>query len=149
MAINYSIVTKRNPQDSDAAEKYYAVAQYKEKLDLAAFAKHITSHGCVYSYADILAILEMACECAREQILAGNKVCLGSLGNFYVTLKSKGADSAAEFTANNIYKVNGKWTPGSAFTSMTKEAEFNQVLTRKLESAVQSAVANGKTSVTI
>ena len=149
MAINYSIVAKHNPQDSESVDKYYAVAQYKEKLDLAAFAKHITSHGCVYSYADILAILEMACECAKEQILAGNKVSLGSLGSFWVTLRSKGADSAAEFSANNITDVRGKLSVGSAFSNMYKEAEFNQVLTRKLESAVQSAVNNGKTSVTI
>ena len=147
--INYSLAARRNPQDSESTEKYYAQAQYKEKLDLSTFAKHITSHGCVYSYADILAILEMACECARENLLAGNAICMGSLGSFWITLSSKGADSAAEFTADNITAIKGKWTPGTAFKNLIKDAEFNQVLTRKLNSTVISAVANGKTSVTI
>ena len=40
------------------------------------FAKHITSHGSVYSRADISAILYIAVDCMREMLLEGKKIRL-------------------------------------------------------------------------
>ena len=61
--VNYSIVMRSNPMDSDAAKKAYASAQYSEVMDINRFAEHIASHGCVYKRADIVAILTMAVDC--------------------------------------------------------------------------------------
>ena len=67
--VNYSIVMRSNPMDADAAKKAYASAQYSEVMDINRFAEHIASHGCVYKRADIVAILTMAVDCMREQLL--------------------------------------------------------------------------------
>ncbi len=80
--VNYSIVMRSNPMDVDAAKKAYASAQYAEVMDINRFAEHIASHGCVYKRADIVAILTMAVDCMREQLLAGQKIQLGDLGGF-------------------------------------------------------------------
>ena len=72
--VNYSIVMRSNPMDSDAAKKAYASAQYSEVMDINRFAEHIASHGCVYKRADIVAILTMAVDCMREQLLGGQKI---------------------------------------------------------------------------
>ena len=80
--VNYSIVMRNNPMDADAAKKAYASAQYAEVMDINRFAEHIASHGCVYKRADIVAILTMAVDCMREQLLAGQKIQLGDLGDF-------------------------------------------------------------------
>ena len=63
-------------------KKAYASAQYAEVMDINRFAEHIASHGCVYKRADIVAILTMAVDCMREQLLAGQKIQLGDLGGF-------------------------------------------------------------------
>ena len=55
----------------------FAVAQYAEVMTIEKFAKHIATHGCVYSRADISAILYMAVDCMRELLLDGKKVRLG------------------------------------------------------------------------
>lgn len=70
--VNYSIVMRSNPMDSDAAKKAYASAQYSEVMDINRFAEHIASHGCVYKRADIVAILTMAVDCMREQLVTRN-----------------------------------------------------------------------------
>ena len=74
--VNYSIVMRSNPMDADAAKKAYASAQYSEVMDINRFAEHIASHGCVYKRADIVAILTMAVDCMREQLLGGQKILL-------------------------------------------------------------------------
>ena len=46
-------------------QKAYAIAQYTEVMNIEKFARHIATHGCVYSRADISAILYMAVDCMR------------------------------------------------------------------------------------
>ena len=65
--VNYSITMRKNPHDPDAPKKAYANAQYSEVMSLEKFAEHISTHGSVYSRADIAAILTMAVDCMREQ----------------------------------------------------------------------------------
>lgn len=132
MAINYSLSMRPNPMNKEAAPKAYAVAQAKETLDLDAFAEHITSHGCVYSKGDILAILTIAISCIKEQLLAGNVVKLGDLGKFYISLNSRGADSFEDFNAAaNIKRVQMKWTPTPILKNLKSESTFNRVLSKK------------------
>ena len=49
----------------------FAISQYTDVMTIEKFAKHITSHGSVYSRADISAILYMAVDCMREMLLEG------------------------------------------------------------------------------
>ena len=89
-------VPKQADLDLVASEvqKAFAVAQYAEVMDIEKFAKHISSHGSVYSRADISAILYMTVDCMREQLLEGKKIRLGNLGDFSILLSSKGAEDA-------------------------------------------------------
>ena len=91
------------------------------------FAKHITSHGSVYSRADISAILYIAVDCMREMLLEGKKIRLGDLGDFSLLLTSKGAEDADKFTAQNITGVKVQWEPGQEFKNLRDDAEFNLV----------------------
>ena len=58
--------------------KAFAVAQVTEVMPIEKFARHIADHGCVYSRADISAILYLAVDCMREMLLEGRKVRLGT-----------------------------------------------------------------------
>lgn len=75
--INYSTCMRGNPTDKDAAKKAYANAQYSQVMTLDKFCYHIASHGCVYSRADIQAILILAVDCLREQLLNGQQIQMG------------------------------------------------------------------------
>ena len=125
----------------------YAIAQYADVMTIEKFAKHISTHGCVYSRADISAILYMAVDCMREQLLEGKKIRLGDLGDFSVSLTSKGAENAKAFTTQNITGVNVVWDCGQEFKNLLADAEFNLVASRSAQAALLKAVKAGSTTV--
>ena len=125
----------------------FAISQYTDVMTIEKFAKHITSHGSVYSRADISAILYMAVDCMREMLLEGKKIRLGDLGDFSLLLGSKGAESADKFTAQNINQVKVQWEPGKEFKNLLDDAEFNLVASRSAQAAVLKAIREGKTNV--
>ena len=125
----------------------FAISQYTDVMTIEKFAKHITSHGSVYSRADISAILYMAVDCMREMLLEGKKIRLGDLGDFSLLLSSKGAETADKFTAQNITNVKVQWDPGQQFKNLLDDAEFNLVASRSAQAAVIKAIKEGKTNV--
>ena len=113
----------------------FAISQYTDIMTIEKFAKHITSHGSVYSRADISAILYIAVDCMREMLLEGKKIRLGDLGDFSLLLTSKGAEDADKFTAQNITGVKVQWEPGQEFKNLRDDAEFNLVASRSAQAA--------------
>lgn len=147
--INYSIVMRRkNVADKESEKLAYATAQYNSVMTIDKFAAHIASHGCVYSRADIAAVLTLAVDCLYEQLLAGQKIELGDLGAFCISLNCKGADSAEEFNpAVHIKRVKARWEMGDKFLNLTDEAVFHLVANRKQQAALLKAVKSGDTTV--
>lgn len=127
--------------------KAFAVAQYAELMPIEKFAKHISTHGCVYSRADISAILYLAVDCMRELLLEGKKIRMGDLGDFSVSLSSRGAADAQSFSAQNITDLKVIWEPGVAFKSLLPDAEFNLVASRAAQAKVIKAIKAGESSV--
>ena len=151
--INAAVKAGETPDPADEAlvatekQNAYAIAQYADVMTIEKFAKHISTHGCVYSRADISAILYMAVDCMREQLLEGKKIRLGDLGDFSVSLTSKGAENAKAFTTQNITGVNVVWDCGQEFKNLLADAEFNLVASRSAQAALLKAVKAGSTTV--
>ncbi len=153
--INQAKAEGKQPDPKDEAlvgtvvTNYFATAQYTEVMTIEKFARHIADHGTTYSRADIMAILYMAVDCMREQLLEGKKIRLGELGDFSLSLSSKGAETAEKFCSQNIQRVTVCWEPGSEFRNLLADAEFNLVATRSAQAAVLKAIKEGKTNVDI
>ena len=151
--INQAKQEGKNPEQKDLdlvkteKQNAFAISQYTDVMTIEKFAKHITSHGSVYSRADISAILYMAVDCMREMLLEGKKIRLGDLGDFSLLLGSKGAETADKFTAQNITNVKVQWDPGQQFKNLLDDAEFNLVASRSAQAAVIKAIKEGKTNV--
>ncbi|MFR4078494.1 MAG: HU family DNA-binding protein [Prevotella sp.] len=153
--INQAKAEGKQPDAKDEAlvgtvvTNYFATAQYTEVMTIEKLARHIADHGTTYSRADIMAILYMAVDCMREQLLEGKKIRLGELGDFSLSLSSKGAETAEKFSSQNIQRVAVSWEPGSEFRNLLADAEFNLVATRSAQAAVLKAIKEGKTNVDI
>ena len=151
--INQAKQEGKNPDQKDLdlvkteKQNAFAISQYTDVMTIEKFAKHITSHGSVYSRADISAILYMAVDCMREMLLEGKKIRLGDLGDFSLLLGSKGAETADKFTAQNINQVKVQWEPGKEFKNLLDDAEFNLVASRSAQAAVLKAIRDGKSTV--
>lgn len=138
-----------NPAKKQDPKKAYGVAQYTEKMTLSEFSEHISSHGSTYDAEDVEAILGKSVKCLREMLLAGKKVELGKLGEFYVTLHGKGTELAKDYNpATCVEKVNVVWTPGSLFENLKKEATFSFVASRneQAEAKRKAKAQNGDTN---
>ena len=148
--INYSIVirsTTPGVKTEDITEtKAYGVAQISEILSINDFAQHIAQHGSLYGRDVIQGVLVKMVDCMRELLLEGKKIQLGELGSFSVGLSTKGAPTAALFTAENIKKVNVNWDRGKLFENLIEDATFQLVPSRK---AQEDAVAEAKRQETL
>ena len=77
--INQAKKEGKTPQPADLAlvktekQNAFAIAQYTGVMNIDKFSRHISSHGSVYSRADIAAILYLTVDCMREQLLEGKK----------------------------------------------------------------------------
>lgn len=146
--INCSIVMRTNPQKKEEPKKAYACAQSSRTMNINQFSEHIATHGCVYSRADIAAILTMAVDCMRENLLNGIRIKLGDLGDFSASLKCIGAETAADFKTDiHIVGVSVNWTPGERFADLLKDATFNVVPSRKAARKILKAIKAGETTV--
>lgn len=145
--INYSVAMQHNPQKPGDPAKAYAKAQISELLTFDNFVKHIADHNGVYSRGTVQGVISDMCECLVEMNLEGKKVQLGALGDFWISLTSKGAESAEKFTASNIKGVNIIFTPGEDFENLVDRAQFNLVSSRVAQAATLKAEKSGSTTV--
>lgn len=145
--IDYSISMFKNNLNSNAEPKAYARAQMRSVVGLEELAEHITAHNSKYNEGDVYAVMVEMVHCMREFLLDGHKVQLGKLGAFSPAIHSRGAESLADFTANNIKSLTVNWSKGSQFINLKDDAEFNFVPTRAAQELLKKAVKAGETTV--
>lgn len=145
--INYSVYMMTPTYSKDETPKAYAKNQVSEIWSLEKFAKHISDHNGVYSRGTVKGVLSDMCECLVEQLLNGNKICLGELGTFSISISSEGAESIEKFTAKHIKAVNILFAPGKDFENLIGQAEFNPVASRAAQIATLKAEKAGETTV--
>ena len=147
--INYSITimsTTPGTKKADITEtKAYATAQMTERLELDAFAEHISGHNSPFSKGMVKGILTDAVSCLREMLLEGKRICLGDLGTFSVELASDGARTTNEFSAQNIKEVNVRWSPGKKFKNLRDVATFQLVPNRTAQADAIEVIKNEDT----
>lgn len=145
--IDFSVYMMNPTYSNDETPKAYAKNQVSEIWSLEKFAKHISDHNGVFSRGTVKGVISDMCECLVEQLLNGNKIQLGELGTFSISLSSEGAESIEKFTAKNIKGVNILFTPGVDFENLIGRAEFNPVASRAAQQATLKAEKAGATTV--
>lgn len=119
--------------DKVTKKKVYAHLQSDKSMNLDDLSEHMATHHSGFSAGAVLGILKDMVDCIREQLLNGCNIVLGDLGKFSLQAKSDGTTSASDFTAQNITKLNMRFTPGKKFNGedLRKDAEFQLVATRE------------------
>ncbi len=145
--IEYSVFMMGNPIKPEENPKAYAKNQVREVWDLNKFCKHIASHNSGYSRGMVKAVLSDMCDCLVEQLLNGNKIKLGELGVFSISISSEGAESLEKFTEENIKAVNINFNPGENFENIRSQAEFKLVASRAAQAAVLKAEKSNEKTV--
>jgi predicted histone-like DNA-binding protein len=103
-------ISKSNPQDIAADNKYYAQVVSSGKTDLERLAYLVSNQSTVREgdcYAVILSLLHNIV----DELKQGKIVKLDKLGSFQIGINSDAVDTAEEVSANIINNVRIKFRP--------------------------------------
>ena len=125
MAIKFKAQARKNPQDINLPEKYYAAAIADGEVDMDTLAEQI-SYQCTVTESDCYAVLLSLERNIIDALKQGRIVKLGRLGNFQVGLSSEGRDTELAVDANAITKTRILFRPGKRLRTLLNELSFRK-----------------------
>lgn len=126
MAVNYSVVPRRNPSRREEGFKFYAQAQARGEMDFDAICEDVDSR-CTATKADVTASLNGVLKTMQIALNRGEIVRLGDFGSFQISVSSHGAETEKEFNSSQIKKARISFRPGKSLTNMLKTLRYAQV----------------------
>lgn len=125
MSVKFRVVSRKNPQDITAPEKFYASAIGDGETDLDTLAKAI-SIQCTVTAADCYAVLVSLESNIISELEQGRIVKLGRVGNFQVGISSEGKATADEVNSHAIIKNRIRFRPGKSLRSFLKDVSYKK-----------------------
>ncbi len=125
MSVKIKAVSRKNPQDMAAPEKFYAKAIANGEIDLDYLAQMISDQNTV-TEADCYAVLISLEKNIITELGQGRIVKLGRLGTFQVSISSEGFATPEEVTSNAIVKKRINFRPGKRMRSFLKDVSFKK-----------------------
>lgn len=126
MAVRFTVVPKKNPQNREAEPRYYPVLKSTGRTtqrDLANKGEKIST----LSAADLAAAMEVLLALIPQELLAGNIVELRDFGTFRLSVTAEGSDRADEVSGNKIKNINVRFTPSKEFKHAISAASFKKL----------------------
>lgn len=117
MSVKFKVVSRRNPQDIAAPEKFYATAIADGEIDLERLAELI-AYQCTVTEADCYAVLLSLEHNTISELNQGRIVRLGRLGSFQIGVSSEGKATEEEVTSASILKNRIIFRPGKKLRNM-------------------------------
>ena len=124
--LNYKLVQRPNPKDSEAAKKFYATLVSTGTLSLKDLASQISMLSTV-SRTDCVAVLTGLLEVMPMELLKGNIIQLGELGSFRTFINSDGVEDEADFRSTNITKAKVRFFAGQELKQEMLTATYSKL----------------------
>ncbi|WNM18787.1 HU family DNA-binding protein [Flavobacterium capsici] len=125
MAIKFQVLPRKNPQDFNAPEKFYAAALGDGETDLDTLAEMI-AYQCTVTKPDCYAVLMALEHNIVSELRQGRIVKLGSIGNFQVGISSLGMEFPQEVSANVITSNRIIFRPGKQLRELLKSITYRK-----------------------
>lgn len=119
-------IPRKNPQDEQAPEKFYAQAVADGLVNLERLAYLISNQSTVRE-PDCLAVLNALQHNMLDELGQGKVVQLGTLGNFQIGVRSNGSDTAEEVSATNVRSAHINYRPGKRVRKALKVVEYKLI----------------------
>jgi predicted histone-like DNA-binding protein len=123
--MKYKVIEKKNPQNPQAAGKYYANAVNAGKFTIKNFAKEIAGRSSL-TKGDIENVLENFLDELPTFLKLGLSVQLGAFGTLRLTLSSEGVDTPEAFKADLIKGARVVFTPGVDLKDALKDITYEE-----------------------
>lgn len=125
MALSYKLVKRKNPQEPEAAKKWYATPNSAKPLSERELVKAAIKNTTL-SPAEMRTSLDAVAEYVPQQLRQGHTVKLPGFGTFRLSFNSKGSDTVDDFDPQQMIR-NPRiiFTPDAAFRdSVLHNLEF-------------------------
>lgn len=127
MAVSYVIIPKANPQDREAAKKFYAQAKGRSELTFKKLSKEIAEGSTTVSDTDVLAVLNGLTKALRRHLENGEIVRFGDFGTFQISISSGGSETAEKFHSSLIKTAKVSFRPGSDLKDMLATLKYEKL----------------------
>lgn len=118
----YKLIQKSNPNDKQAPKKWFATSMGEKSQSSKAMTRSATQNTTT-APAELDAALDLLGEYAKQQLLQGHIVRVGSLGTFRVIFSSEGVENILDFKPTMIKNARILFTPSKEF----REAVINNL----------------------
>jgi len=142
MTLKYSVAEMRNLLNPEEPPQFYARSQVREFVDEDKLARSI-SFSTSLTEGDVRNVVRNLTYEIGRRLSEGDMVSLGTLGTFQFEVKSRGAQTRAEFNHHNIKKVRFRFRPGSLLKENMANLKFEEVLPRKVQKDAMRELKNG------
>ena len=124
--VHISKVERVNPQDVEAPRKFYAQAIASGKTDLDRLAYLISNQSTVRK-PDCKAVLEAFVHNMEDEMRQGRIVELGDLGNFQISISSRGEENAEDVSENSVKSARYNFRPGRTLRDSLQTLKYKLV----------------------
>ena len=121
----YSVTKRQNPLNREADSKYYASAEYGEKIDVDALAREI-SKSCTLTPADIVAVIESFLDKMPQYLKSSNRIRLNKFGIFKLSFSSEGHEKAEDVSSNDIKNLRVLFTPSAELKKELSDVSYTR-----------------------
>lgn len=123
MWVEYKLVPRTNPFDDKEDPKYYAIVVRDKSLNYRDIINDVAKLSTV-NHPDVMAVMESLFQLIPDWLKQGKKVQLGDLGDFYLNIKSEGAEKEDDFHHALIKGVKLLFRPSTLFKEQLGQAKF-------------------------
>lgn len=125
MAIKFKTLARKNPQNMEAPDKYYAASIGNGETNMEALSEMI-AYQCTLTDTDCFAVLRSLEHNIINELRQGRIIKLGSLGNFQISISAKGQDYEEDVTANDIVKSRIIFRPGKKLRNLLTNLSYQK-----------------------
>jgi predicted histone-like DNA-binding protein len=122
--INLTLVQRPNPQDLNAARKYYVSTKSAGEITLDEMSESI-SEKCTLTETDVLAVLSALTKEMSTNLMDGKIIRFGSFGSFQLALNSTGVETAADASRLQVKGARVRFRPGTRIQAGLKQLKFS------------------------
>jgi predicted histone-like DNA-binding protein len=123
--MKYKLVTRKNPQQPQAAGKLYAAPVNDGKVSQKEIAADIVGLSSL-ARGDVANVIDSLIDTVPKYLLMGKSVSLGELGSFRISFSSEGVTSPEEFNVGLISGVRVVFIPSPALRKAIEDIKFEK-----------------------
>ena len=140
MALQYTLVQGKDMSEGAGpdAKLYYARAVSSGEMTFEELCEDI-AETCTLTSADVKACLDRLAWIISKNLKAGRIVQMGELGNFRLTVGSKGSITKEDFNASLIKKPKVVFHPGKRIQEARAETSFERIGVETEEEGTEAA----------